>query len=221
MGGGAEFLGYAVISPWIRELTGEVQKRSRLLKCKNCKNAYFDYRYTERELNKIYSEYRDENYLKIRSKWEPWFSEAYNSGHFSNYFVETRLSVMTDFLLEHLDQDSIIKIVDVGGDIGQFIPSFKNTTNKYVYETSNKKLVEGVERVEKLSSILNMDLVISAHVLEHLNSPIDEINNLLTYGANIYIEVPLGLPSPNWRRRNLVLNKIIIIFQITQEFTKE
>ena len=57
-----------------------------------------------------------------------------------------------------------------------------------------------------------MDLVISAHVLEHLNSPIDEINNLLTYGANIYIEVPLGLPSPNWRRRNLVLNKIIIIF---------
>ena len=45
--GSLRFIGFGVISPWIRELAGlSFKNRSRLFYCTNCKCAFFSYRYS-------------------------------------------------------------------------------------------------------------------------------------------------------------------------------
>jgi len=207
---GSKFLGYAVISPWIRKLIACKATRSSLFNCLWCRNSWFTYRYSFSEMESIYSDYRGNKYLRIRNEWEPWYNENYNDGHFAHYFVSTRKAAIAGFIEKYLDAEELFNIIDVGGDIGQFIPDFAQSTLKYVFDVSDKVLANGVERISNEASIKNMDLVISAHVLEHLDRPLDEIKKLLTFGKNLYVEVPLGYPESNRRRRSYTLNRFAV-----------
>jgi 2-polyprenyl-3-methyl-5-hydroxy-6-metoxy-1,4-benzoquinol methylase len=56
----------------------------------------------------------------------------------------------------------------------------------FVLEKSNRALAQDVVRIEKLDEIENVDLVIYAHILEHVNDPLKEIRDLLGISKYIY-----------------------------------
>lgn len=189
---------FAVISPWIREL-GIKARLSRYFVCKNCETGFFTKRYSENEMSDIYSEYRGANYLRKRSKWEPWYTISYNSNHDSDRWIELRKKSLTEFL-SRADLNICNTIVDVGGDRGQYIPDIAST--KIVLELSEKVLCENVTRINRIEDSPFADLFVYAHVLEHVSNPMQELEALFQKTNKVYVEVPFGIPENNKNQRS-------------------
>jgi SAM-dependent methyltransferase len=97
--------------------------------------------------------------------------------------------------------------VDFGGDRGQFFPDAVAIERRVVVELSDQPLLPGVERVPGLESLQGQpDLVIVAHVLEHLSDPralLAEIRDVLSPQGLLYVEVPLDrLRVKTWHRNS-------------------
>ncbi len=190
---------FATISPWIREL-GIKARVSKYYMCNICNTGFFLKRYSNKEMSDIYKDYRGSKYLKSRSKWEPWYTKSYNSNHDSGVWIESRKSSLTEFLLRHgLPLCDVV--VDVGGDRGQYIPDFART--KIVIEISEKKLISNVQRIDKIENSPNANLIIYAHVLEHVVNPIRELQELFKKTDQVYVEVPYGIPEINKYRLSI------------------
>ena len=151
-------------------------------------------------MSDIYSEYRGNDYLRKRSKWEPWYTDLYNNNHDSNQWIESRKKPLTEFLFRaNINLCNIV--VDVGGDRGQYIPDIAST--KIVIDISDKKLCKNVTRMNRIEDSPFADLVIYAHVLEHVSNPIQELESLFQKTNRVYVEVPFGIPEINKYRRSI------------------
>jgi hypothetical protein len=201
-------IAYATISPWLREITELKDKTSLLVSCPKCFGSSFTVRYSNLEMDKLYSNYRDLNYTKKRNYWEPWYTQQINDGHDDKEYISVRKEFIQEFLIDNFK--SLPKLViDIGGDRGQYIPDFLNTAEKYVLEASEKELIPGTKRISNLDNLGRIDLIIYAHILEHLPSPLSELKKLIGRTAFLYIEVPDGIPEINRIRQSYLLNKIV------------
>jgi hypothetical protein len=189
----------ATVSPWIREL-GIKSRISKFYLCKVCNTGFFVKRYTDEEMTKIYKDYRGSNYVKLRSKWEPWYTKTYNSNHDSGEWVDSRKKSLTEFLVSHGISTCDV-IIDLGGDQGQYIPDFAVT--KIVIDFSEKQLNPSVQRVNSIENAPHANLIIYAHVLEHVVDPIYELEKLFKKTDQVYVEVPYGIPEINKYRMSI------------------
>jgi hypothetical protein len=130
-------------------------------------------------------------------KHEPWYSEKINSANLDSTIIKKRKEGLTRFLSPFLISDvNQVTIADVGGDAGQFIP-LELARHSFVVEASEQLPVAGVTRVHAISDIpYPINVVICAHVLEHIPSPVEFIadisrSNNLSSDCLFYIEVPL------------------------------
>lgn len=98
-----------------------------------------------------------------------------------------------------IDLSTVDRVLDYGGDRGQFIPEGLGR-ERVVYEFSGVEAVESVRGVTDLSALngQRFDLVLVAHVLEHVSDPAGFLRTLgnesFAKDALIYIEVPLERP---------------------------
>ena len=189
---------FAVISPWIRDLGIRVLI-SKYYSCDNCNSGQFSKRYNNEEMKSIYGHYRGSEYLKTRKKWEPWYSTNYNANHDSEIWIEGRKSALVEFL-KSCGLNHFHTIIDIGGDRGQYIPNI--ATKKIVLDISDKETLPGVLRIEEFNKLPQSELIIYAHVLEHVADPFDEIKKLFSKGKYVYVEVPFGIPIINEFRKN-------------------
>ena len=192
----------AVVSPWVRSLGVNRRRVSKYMTCNNCFSGFFDFRYSETDMSKIYSNYRGEIYVKARIKWEPWYNQAFNHEHDSADFVSMRQASLYRFLHKLLP-NTPKTIVDVGGDRGQYIPNFGQIEN-YVIESSSKEVVNGVTRLSTLDEKIGYDLILYSHVLEHVAKPREEVEMLLRHSDLLYVEVPFGLPYISKTRKSKI-----------------
>jgi hypothetical protein len=190
------------IAPFILQLRGEskgVPSDTALCRCDRCDLVYFSHRFDDETLAAMYSDYRNERYLSIRRRWEPWYSRAVNSAtEPGSDAVAKRVGFVTDIVGSYIDIDSLRNIVDYGGDEGQFFPAGYSGP-KYVIEVSGKELVDGVQAAPSLGELpARPHLVIAAHVLEHLVDPaglVKEIRAAVAEDGLFYAEVPLDRPK--------------------------
>ena len=203
---------FAVVSPWIREL-GIRSVTSKYYLCEKCNSGQFSKRYSDKEMESIYKDYRGRNYLSIRKNWEPWYSSDYNSNHDATTWVENRKVAITEFLLS-CGLKNFTTIIDIGGDRGQYIPDMG--VNKIVLDISDKETLPGISRIEEFSELPNADLIIYAHVLEHVAEPFNELKKLFSKSKNIYVEVPFGVPIIN-KHRKKILNFIYHLISSTNK----
>jgi hypothetical protein len=150
-------------------------------------------------MSSIYRNYRGENYLAIRKKWEPWYSYTYNFNHDSQQWIDSRKNSISEFLQANKILDCEL-IIDVGGDRGQYIPDLAK--QKIVFDISDKETSGGATRISEFKNLPFADLIIYAHVLEHVKNPIQEILSLFQKSNQIYIEVPYGVPIVNKVRKS-------------------
>ena len=213
------FSANVVVSPWIRSLGVNRKRVSKYMYCGTCSSGFFDYRYSDDEMSRIYSNYRGENYLNIRLKWEPWYNKAFNEEHDSAEFISMRQESLYQFLHKFLP--NIPKtVVDVGGDRGQYIPSF-GQTESYVIESSSKNLVNGIKRLSSLEEISRCDLVLYSHVLEHVANPKDEVIKLLQHCEFVYVEVPYGAPEIDKSRKSRIRFALKLLSSFSPKFWRK
>jgi hypothetical protein len=190
---------WAIIAPFIADYIHPINDSliTSLHQCLTCDHRFFVDQYDDNEMASLYSEYRSAAYLSTRRKSEPWYTAKLNSANLDPLMIAQRKQGLTRFLSTFLTSDSRQLIVaDIGGDAGQFIP-LALARQAYVVEASAQTPVSGVSRVGSIDDIPSpVDLVICAHVLEHLPSPVEFMSDLAASGnlskdCLFYIEVPL------------------------------
>ena len=190
---------WAMVAPFISAYIkiAENKGTTRLFECRTCGHRWFEDRYDHEEMKRLYSRYRGKDYLSIRMKHEPWYSAKINSANLDASIIRKRKEGLTRFLSPVLISDvNRVTIADVGGDAGQFIP-IELATYSFVVEASEQLPVAGVTRVHAIGEIPHpINLVICAHVLEHIPSPVQFVADIasssnLSRDCLFYIEVPL------------------------------
>jgi hypothetical protein len=194
-----ELIGRGVLAPFIAELFEEEWLPVvDYYECAECGFCWYSRRFTEAEVGILYSGYREGAYLKSRKKYEPWYTsrvnDAYTGGTAS---IDTRVLFMSELLAPHIGTATLA--VDIGGDEGQFFPNM-DIDRRYVVDISSKKLRPGVQRITQISDLggLEINLLIAAHILEHVSEPLEFLQALaveLLPGAILYLEVPLDAPA--------------------------
>jgi Methyltransferase domain len=190
------------IAPFILQLQGDPKDAARdttLCRCERCDLVYFSHRFDGDTLAAMYSGYRNERYLSIRRRWEPWYSRDANSAtEPGSEVVAERIGFVTDIVGSYTDINTLRNIVDYGGDEGQFFPAGYSGP-KYVIEVSGKNLVDDVQAAASLDELPESPhLVIAAHLLEHLVDPaalVKEIRAAVADDGLFYVEVPLDRPK--------------------------
>lgn len=197
---GSELIAYAVIAPFIAELSDLPQPTLvGLRRCQACDLDFFDGRFSDDQLSAIYGGYRTDRYFEVRKRWEPWYSRSVNDALVVDQdAIDDRLRFMNALTEEFVAKRPPKLVVDFGGDEGQFIPEWPGA-RRVVCDPSDKPLPAGIERIERLSDLGGdqPDFVIIAHVLEHLVDPLSvltEVNATLSESGFLYVEVPLDRP---------------------------
>jgi len=182
-----------------------------LYECLDCGFRWSKRGLSDDEVSSLYVGYRDELYFIQRSSFEPWYSREINDGIGSELAMPKRRKTLMDLLRKcDINLDGLKKIADHGGDRGQMLLSFTAQVKK-VYDISGASLDPGIERIENIQSELNnFDLVLSCHVLEHLNDPKEgllEALSLVKGNGLIYLELPneiwTGPYQPPFQRKLL------------------
>jgi predicted nucleic-acid-binding Zn-ribbon protein len=189
----------AIIAPFIQDYIKLSNNKSTtiLIQCGSCGHRYFEDRFDDHEMEQLYSGYRGDSYFQIRRKNEPWYSSGVNTSNLDPNIISKRKEGLKNFLIPFLTQVSENLIVaDIGGDAGQFIP-LEIADQAYVVEASAQMPVSGVIRVDTINDIPKpVNLLMCAHVLEHIATPEIFINEILS-SSNLspncifYFEVPL------------------------------
>ncbi len=190
----------AIVVPFIAErVFNKKPFKINLLECKKCGFMFFNLRLDDDEMNKLYSGYRDKNYIKQRNKHEPWYTNRFNDTLFNNNdHLNNRRELLIKLYKAYppVLNVKIKSILDFGGDKGQLIDQIFNEAKKYVYEISNVELLPNIEKVDD-SSCGVYDFVICSNVLEHVSFPrsiIQQINKMTHDKTIFYLEVPYEQP---------------------------
>lgn len=193
---------YGRIAPFIFQLQDETKNAPRhttLCRCASCDLVYFSHRFDDDTLAAMYSGYRNERYLSIRRRWEPWYSRSANSAtQPGSDTVADRIRFVTEVVGSYIEVGTLRNIVDYGGDEGQFFPAGYSGP-KFVIEVSGKDLIGDVQAASSLDELPDRPhLVIAAHLLEHLVDPaglVKEIRSAIADDGLFYAEVPLDRPK--------------------------
>jgi len=178
---------------------------SHLVSCASCSIKYFTEPFSSDEFERMYSGYRNSEYQRRRHKYEPWYSKKINDaiGH-SAEVLEVRRLHLENLLSSVITPDGskviLKRVLDVGGDEGQFIPAQESITDKAVLEISGIKPLIGVEVITSWDQAHDFqpDFIMICHVLEHLENPLETLENaskILSKGDLLYIEIPLDGPA--------------------------
>jgi len=167
------------------------------MQCQACGHRFFDYSFSDAEMGRLYGEYRDERYFLARHRVEPWYGRSANLANKDQILIAARKASLLKFLRPLLPASrSGLVIADIGGDAGQFIP-LEIARASYLIEASDQVPVQGVSRVTTMAALPdNPDLLVCAHVLEHLPSPVAFLESqlgspMIQRGCFVYLEVPL------------------------------
>jgi SAM-dependent methyltransferase len=171
-----------------------------LIHCNTCDFTFYYPRPTEEELNTLYEGYRGTRYQEQRIKHEPGYTIEYNNNLGNNSRINNqRIRSMERFYEGIVNYNDITNLLDYGGADGQFISQKFKTPEKYVYDTSGVKLVDGIKRINSLmdTSIKTFDFIQCSNVLEHVADANEVMQNILKLSnrkTQFYFEVPYDTP---------------------------
>jgi hypothetical protein len=194
---------YALKAPWIVGINPTSEQESALYFCSQCESKFFSAKFSETEISTMYEGYRDDLYLKRRHKWEPWYTKSVNTaiGH-SEPTLLARKQHLKSLLEQEIDTSRIkspIRVLDFGGDEGQFIPELNSIEFRAVLEISKVSPKQNVVSLANWDEAkdFNPDFIMICHVLEHVDNPrelIQRAAEILPIGGLLYVEVPLDYP---------------------------
>lgn len=146
------------------------------LTCESCEFVGVNILLDDEEMSRLYRGYRDEEYNKMRSFYEP----TYENSVFSTRHVYVD-EVSQPFIEEHIS--NVETLIDFGGYDGLNTP--KIGTQRYVYDVCGAD-----SEIPIAGTLFDCDLITCMHVLEHVPDPNKIIGEMRGYARYYYFEVP-------------------------------
>ncbi|OPY34122.1 MAG: hypothetical protein A4E32_00391 [Methanomassiliicoccales archaeon PtaU1.Bin124] len=195
----------ANLSPFLAEMVHLVPRsRVRFVRCRSCGLLFYDPRMTDEEIALLYEDYRGKRYQSVRQKHEPWYTPEMNEcvGNDADTLRE-RKETLFSVLAENTDVNAIHRILDYGGDQGQFISDQLADRERFVYDISGVPTLPGIKSVDAAQGFPNdLDLIMCCHVLEHVSFPkeiLERLRALGNEGTLYYFELPFDSPMKSRR----------------------
>ncbi len=170
---------------------------TKLCFCKDCTFAFYEYRFTLEEDQRLYRNYRDTEYQKTREKYECWYTKKVNNA-INSGGVEKQQAIIKK-LLSQLPDKSFRSALDYGGNQGATFYDELGTEEKYVYDISGVVPLPGVKSIRDYKELKahHYDFIMCNMVFEHLTYPYDVLEQLYELGDSntiYYMEVPSENP---------------------------
>lgn len=146
------------------------------LTCNTCGFVGINILFDDEEMSKLYSNYRGDDYNKLRLTYEPTYKyDIFNERHtyvdqFSQPFIENNTK-------------NIKTLVDFGGYDGLNTP--KIGSERYVYDICDVE-----SKVPTIKTLIKCDLITCMHVLEHVPNPNLILEQIKGWSKYYYFEVP-------------------------------
>jgi hypothetical protein len=181
-----------------------------LVRCEKCDFMFFNPRLDPGEENRLYSQYRSEEYQQMRHKHEPWYTKRFNSNLSKPELMQARRQMVSQVLVRHLADRQITSVLDFGGDRGALVCGLIPDAKSYVYDISAVAPEPGVGPVRNLAECraLGCDLILNSNVLEHVGSPrilLEQIRSVTSDNSLVFVEVPFESPFD----RELLMRRIV------------
>jgi hypothetical protein len=159
-----------------------------------CGMVFYELRYDESEVARLYSGYRGQSYTAVRERLEPGYA-AKNTLIGKN---PTEIRNRQRFMQAVLAAGDIkpASILDWGGDRGDFVPETMRDAKVYIYDVSNMPTLPGMQAIARDDQYAPYDLVMCTHVMEHVSEPMQTMHRLASLtapGGHVYVEVPMDM----------------------------
>jgi hypothetical protein len=196
------------VAPFLAERVwgGAEVPACRFQSCRRCGISFYDVGFDPEEMQRLYSGYRGERYTSMRNRHEPGYADL-NAAIGGVQEIQARRRNLDRILAEKDGSRRIRRLLDYGGDTGQFIPDRYGDSEKYVYEISGVPPAAGVTSVGDPSQCAPYDFVMCCHLLEHVSDPLalaKTIAGLVSSGGIAYFEVPWDPFVFNMRLKRIV-----------------
>lgn len=192
-----------ITAAWnMRDLAeGRAYSLCNTLACDACGAIFLDMRFDEEEMGALYRGYREAEYCAMRERFEPGYALRNDILEDGSPYIARIEDILTPYVVPRP------RLLDWGGDTGLNTPFRASATLHHVYDISDKPVVAGAARVglERARSG-GYDLVVSAHVLEHVAYPVELLREMaatMTAETILYLEFPHEdlMRRPDFERR--------------------
>ena len=172
---------------------------TRLCFCKNCTFAFYEYRISDEESERLYNNYRDGDYQQLREKYECWYTEQVNDALNNDLKQLRRQKARINHMIKNNIRTEIRSALDYGGNEGKTFFSGVGTEERYVYDISGIDVIDGITKISDFDELRrhNYDFIMTNMLFEHLADPVEVLRKLYELGSNdtyYYIEVPSENP---------------------------
>lgn len=187
----------AIIAEFVRKRCEIKESQTRSIFCLQCTFVYFERRLSDTEVQKLYTNYRGNDYNKLRLKVEPSYIDYITifDNKYSAYWVERTNDLLEE--IRKIDQMSAVDVLDFGGD--GMIPARIIPGANISIDDSSQGSTDG--------SGSKYDLIFACEVFEHLSDPSLQIRALskkLKSSGFLLIEVPMeysGAIKQEWDKQ--------------------
>lgn len=161
--------------------------------CSACGLLWVDIYPSPDQLARYYKNYMDADYVNERDRYEPNFRARHPELDGPRGLKEDN----EDYIRVHADAPSTV--LDLGGGSGIETP-FRGLALVDIFDINPVAPVEGCIRIDEV--VGKYDLVVLAHVLEHIPDPIDLLKDAAdTASGFVFIEVPAEASAYGTRPR--------------------
>jgi SAM-dependent methyltransferase len=158
------------------------------LQCQHCGALFLDVRFSDREMEALYHDYRGPDYTSLRQFYEPSYSSYSNAYRQRAEYIDN----VEAFLRPLVPANPII--LDWGGDSGINTPLSDSAKEIHIYDISETPLINGAQRFDPATADSHyFDLITCSQVLEHVPHPkrvIQKIVEWMQPETLLYLEVP-------------------------------
>jgi SAM-dependent methyltransferase len=184
----------AGIAPFVGIRIGTRRRHTRLAECRRCEHRFFEHRYDDAEIRKLYADYRGTEYFEARNRREPWYTRRLNEilvARAAGFGV--RKAEVAEMLGRHAPPRGYGSVLDYGGDRGQYLP--EGFGNRFVFDISGVVPEPGVHAFANRDAIggRRFGAVFNSNVLEHVSDVADVVahmRSLVEPGGLLFVEVP-------------------------------
>lgn len=169
------------IAPFVAYRTGVDASLGRTCVCHDCGFRFCRVRFEPDEISRLYADYRGPSYNAERERFEPGYTAMF--GHLNE--PRDTISQIERWIVD-LEGTEPERVLDIGGNDGRNTPFGDRAVIWDVTDAAPSGL---------------FDLVVLAHVLEHVPYPRETValaRSFLNPDGLIYAEVPIDPPVDSW-----------------------